>query len=376
MRDVYVAGAFTTRFGRYPEVTHQQLAREALDGVLADARVDGGAIDGVWFGSCALHAFGQANIRGQAVLLPLVREQRLNPTAAIVNVEAGCATGGVALHGAYAAVASGLADVALAIGVEKLMMPAAPQKVLELFEQGIDQLQPQLWRELYAGLAREIGAAFEPIPQRITILDIAALEALWHMKKHGTTQAQLAEVAAKNHTAGAKNPKALQQKALTAEQVLADKPVLAPFTRAMCAPMADGAAAVLLTSKKGAVRLASMGLANGARWRPEETPVAVHAAKRAKVEPSKVELAEVHDATAFAEIAAVEALELGHVKAVNPSGGLIARGHPLAATGLAQVTELTARLRAGEAKTALAHNAGGIIGFDEAMCAISVLQAS
>jgi acetyl-CoA acetyltransferase len=179
-------------------------------------------------------------------------------------------------------------------------------------------------------------------------------------------------VAAKNHLNGAKNPKALLKKGLTREQILADKPVVEPFTRSMCAPIADGAAAVLLTAKPSPVRVAAMGLANGARWRPDETPVAVHAAKRARLDPGQVELAEVHDATAFAELAAVEALGLDCP--VNSSGGLLARGHPLAATGLAQIAELHTRLRDGACKTALAHNAGGIIGLDEAMCVVTVLR--
>jgi len=371
MRDVYVAGAFTTRFQRNPEATHPQLAREALEGALADAGLEGQAIDGTWFGSCALHAFGQANIGGQAVLHPLVRERRLDPTAPIINVEAGCATGAVALHGAYAAIASGTAETALAIGVEKLFMPQAPQKMLALFEQGLDQLQPAGWRELYARLAAGAGTTFEPRPDRITILDIAALEA----RLHGASKRQLAELAAKNHQNGARNPKALLQKPLTAEQVLQDKPVLEPFTRAMCAPIADGAAAVLLTSRKTSVRVRGMGLANGARWSPADPPVAVHAARRAQLNPEEIDLAEVHDATSFAELVTVEALQLGRAR-INESGGLIARGHPLAATGLAQVAELSARLRAGEGRTALAHNAGGVIGLDEAMCVVTILSAA
>lgn len=388
MRDVYVVGAFTTRFQRSPEVTHQQLAKQALEGVLANAGVDGSAIEGTWFGSCAMHAFGQANIRGQAALFPLVHAGALNATAPIINVEAGCATGAVALHGAFNAIASGELELALALGVEKTFMPTTPQKMLELFEQGIDQLQPGEWRALYASVAAELGVPFEPRPDRITILDIAALEAQWHMKKHGTTREQLARIAAKNHTAGAQNPNAQYQKALTAEQVIADKPVVGPFTRSMCSPIGDGAAAVLLGTRKSAVRVAGIGLANGARWSPEAAPVTTHAAKRAYaragVTPQQVDLAEVHDATAFAEIAAVEALgfcEPGRGgdyegKTVNPSGGLEARGHPLAATGLAQISELNARLKQGQGKTALAHNAGGIIGLDEAMCAVTILQSA
>lgn len=414
MRDVHVLGSATTAFKRWPDKTHLDLTREAVLQVLADAGLgDGSALGSVHFGNCAMHLFGQPNIRGQVALLPLIREGRLTAQVPIVNVEAGCATGAVAFHGAWMAVASGHAELALAIGVEKTFIPTAPQKMLELFEGGLDQLRPETWRALYAEQAPLCGTTFEPRPDRITILDATALNAAWHMKRHGTTAQQLAAVSSKNHANGAKNPNAQYQQVMSVDEVLADKKVVGPFTRAMCAPISDGAAAVLLcssdflarhgTSGRRRVTIVSTVLANGTRQRPDEASVTKFAATRAyglaRLGPDDVDVAEVHDATAFAELAATEDLGFcaeGHGgtyaasgatslegdRPINTSGGLESKGHPLAATGLAMIHELTLQLR-GEAgarqvkdcAVALAHNAGGLIGFDEAMCGVTLLRA-
>jgi acetyl-CoA acetyltransferase len=414
MRDVFVLGSSTTRFQRWPDRAHDDLAREAVLGVLADAGLsDASAVGLAVVGNCALHLFGQPNIRGQVLLLPLILEGRFPALTPIVNVEAGCATGGVALHSAWMAVASGQVECALALGVEKTFIPQAPQKMLELFEGGLDQLHPERWRALYEAAAPVCGTTFAPRPDRITILDAAALGASWHMRRYGTTARALAQVASKNHAHGVLNPNAQYRQAMSADEVLADKAVIGPFTRAMCAPISDGAAAVLLCSRdflarhegrgdRPAVRLAATVLANGTRQRPDEPPVtkfaAIKAYERAGISAEDVDVAEVHDATAFAEIAALEALgfcreglggpysesgatALGGERPVNTSGGLESKGHPLAASGLAMAHEVTLQLRgaAGErqvagAEWALTHNAGGLIGFDEATCAVTLFQ--
>ncbi|MBX7096812.1 MAG: thiolase family protein [Myxococcaceae bacterium] len=415
MSDVFLLASATTPFGRHPDTTHLALARDVVAAVLQDAGLDdGGRVDGVWFGSCALHAFGQSNIRGQAVLAPLVREGRLAASAPIVNVEAGCATGGVALHGAFTSVASGDSELALALGVEKTFIPTNPKQMLELFEGGLNQLEAEQWKQLYASLAPECGTTFAPRPDRITILDVAALNAHWHMKTYGTRPEDLAQVSSKNHANGALNPRAHYREPMSPAQVLADKVALMPFTRSMCAPISDGAAAALVCSARflrtlpaaaqaRAVKLTAVSLTNGARQRPDAPSVAARAGerlwKRLGFGPETVDVAEVHDATAFSELATLEALGFcapgkaaaysasgatarDGEKPINTSGGLESKGHPLAASGLAMVAELHAQLR-GEAgprqvkkpvRTALAHNAGGLIGFDEAMCALTVLQ--
>lgn len=413
MRDVFIIGTSTTRFQRWPELSHIELARQAYEAVLSDADPSTGERLGfAAFGSCAMNFFGQPNIRGQVTMLPLIQAGRFPAHAPIVNVEAGCATGGVAFHTAVSAIASESAEVALALGVEKTFIPTAPQKMFELFEGGLDQLNSAAWKTLYAELASMCGTQFSPRPDRITILDATALTTAWHMKQYGTTQAQLAAVASKNHAHGAKNPNAQYREEMSIAQVLADKPVIGPLTRAMCAPVSDGAAAAVVCSRQHlerldvktrarAIRVASTVLANGMRQRPDVASVTAFAAKRAyeraQLGPNDVQVAEVHDATAFSEIAALEALgfcepgqgggytqsgatALGGARPINTSGGLESKGHPLAATGLAMIHEITTQLR-GEAgsrqvngaTTGLTHNAGGLIGFDEAMCSVSIL---
>lgn len=415
MRDVHVLASATTPFKRWPDKTHLDLTREAVLAVLKDGGLDdGSAIGSIHFGNCAMHLFGQPNIRGQVALLPLIREGRLTPQTPITNVEAGCATGTVAFHGAWMAVASGHVELALALGVEKTFIPTAPAKMLELFEGGLDQLRPETWKTLYRETAPLCGTTFEPRPDRITILDATALNAAWHMKRYGTTARHLAAVSSKNHANGAKNPNAQYRTEMSVEQVLADKPVIGPFTRAMCAPISDGAAAVLVCSEAFLARHATKGrrpvsvvatvLANGTRARPDEPSVTKFAATKgyglARLGPPDIDVAEVHDATAFAEIAITEDLgfcaegqggpwaesgasALGGPKPINTSGGLESKGHPLAASGLAMLHEVTVQLRreAGPRQVAscdvgLVHNAGGLIGFDEAMCSVTVLRGA
>ena len=229
-----------------------------------------------------------------------------------------------------------------------------------------------------------------------------------------TTVEQLAASAAKNHSHGALNPSAQYQKVMSVAEVLADKVVLAPLTRAMCSPISDGAAAVMLCSGEAlktlapavharAVKVLGLELASGQYRSLSEAAVAQGCAtrlyRRTGVTPTQVQLAEVHDATSFAEVSAVEALGFcstgkggpyvasgacsqGGERPINLSGGLVSKGHPVAASGLAMVHELTTQLR-GEAgprqargvKVGLWHNAGGLTGFDEAACAVGLLQA-
>jgi acetyl-CoA acetyltransferase len=250
MRDVYVLASSTTKFQRWPDRSHEDLAREAVLNVLGDAGLtDGSAIASAHVGSCALHLFGQSNIRGQALLWPLSREGRLSSQMPIINVEAGCATGGVAFNGAWMAVASGQSELALALGVEKTFIPSNPKQMLELFEAGLDQLHADQWRALFTAHAAGCGTTYAPRADRISILDAGNLNTSWHMQRYGTTARQLAAVSSKNHAHGALNPNAQYRQAMSVDEVLADKPVLGPLTRAMCAPISDGAAAVLVCSR-------------------------------------------------------------------------------------------------------------------------------
>lgn len=413
---VYVIGAFTTPFRRWPEKSLKQLTRDAYVGVLRDAGLNGGvSIASGWFGNCVMQYWGQSMIRGNVCFTPLVREGLFPERVPITNVEGGCATGSLALLGAYKDVKSGGADLSLAIGVEKLFDPSGPEKILPYFSNGIDQLDPQEWHAHYAELGQYVGKPFEPGSGRTIAMDTYAMQALLHMKRYGTTLEQIAYACAKNHQMGSRNPNAQYQFSMTAEQVLADRPVSYPLTRAMCAPIGDGAAAALLCSdsflaeqspavRDRAVAIRGFGLTGG-KYRSYDEPgltwtAAEQAYRMAGLSAREVDVAEVHDATSFCEIYQCEMLRLcergeggafvasgatslGGTVPVNTSGGLVSKGHPIGATGLSMCYELISQLRgeAGErqvegARVALQENGGGIIGLEEALAAVILYERS
>lgn len=416
MRDVYVIGAYSTQFKKWPDRSFKDLTREAYLGALADAGLsDGKAIEAGWFGNCGMGTWGQGNIRGQVCTTPLVREGLFPERVPIINVEGGCATASMALHGAWQEVLTGQSDVAVAIGVEKTFYPDDPVRMKAIFENGIDQFDPQEWRDYYARAGAAAGKPFEPGPDRTVFMDTYAMQACYHMKRYGTTQAQIAASAAKNHTIACQNPKAQYQFPMTVEQVLADRAVTFPLTRAMCAPIGDGAAAALVCSgdalasfapavRARAVRIRASALSGG-KYRSLDEPslsriAADKAYRMAGIAPGDVDVAEVHDATSFCEIFQAEMLRfcpegqggayvasgataLGGEVPINTSGGLVSKGHPVGATGLSMTYELVTQLR-GEAgprqvkgaEIALQENGGGVMGFDEAACSVIIFEKS
>lgn len=408
MVEVYITGVAATGFQRWPDRDHRSLGAEVVEGVLADAgREDGQGIDEIWFANCALGTWGQANIRGQVVLDPLLRSGRLVPGTPIANVEGGCATGSVAFHSAVRAVAAGGARTALAVGVEKVFVPDAPQTIWQLFLGGLDQLHPHEWQDFLATAPGEGGEAVDLHPHRLPFLDVHAVQARRHMTLHGTTAEHLAVISSKNHRHGSLNPKAQHGREMSVAEILGDKPIVAPFTRSMCAPISDGAAAVLVSrdrpTDRPAIRVRASVLTGGT-WRGLDAPsVVAHSATRAwaaaGMGPADIQLAELHDATAWCELHATEALgfcergqggayaasgatSLGGERPINTSGGLASKGHPLGATGLGMLEELVVQLRGeagprqagGAPSVALQQNAGGMIGFDEALSHIGVLE--
>ncbi len=415
MRDVYVIGVSTTPFGKAPERSFKDLTRESYLAALADAGLEAGeGIEQAWFGNCGMGTFGQANIRGQVCLTPLVREGLFPERVPTINVEGGCATASMAFHGAWKDVLSGQSRCSLAIGVEKTFVPGAPEKSFELFAGGIDQLDPEEWQRHYAEIGEKLGKPFEAGGDRSIFMDTYAMQALHHMKRFGTTQRQIAAAAAKSHTNGALNPNAQYRFELTVEEVLADREVSYPLTRAMCAPIGDGASAALLCSedflaalpsraRERAVRVRASALSGG-KYRELDEPSLSHVAARrayaqAGIGPGDVDFAEVHDATSFCELYQLEMLgfcepgrsgafvEAGETARsgslpLNTSGGLVSKGHPVGATGLSMIHELVTQLR-GEAgarqlpaaRIGLAENGGGVIGFEEAACCITILEA-
>lgn len=415
MNDVYVIGVSCTRFGKQPDLSFKDLSRQAYVAVLEDAGMASGErIEQAWFGNCGMGTFGQRNIRGQVCFTPLVQEGLFPERVPMINVEGGCATASMAFHGAYKDILSGEAELSLAIGVEKTFFPDDPARTLEIFEGGIDQLDPQEWMSYYKDAGECSGKPFAPGASGGTLfMDTYAMQAAYHMKTFGTTHEQIAFAASKNHAMGALNPKAQYRFEVTPEQVLADREVSWPLTRSMCSPVGDGAAAALVCSarmlkalpaavRERAIRVRASVLSGGKYRRLDEPGLsrvaAQRAYQRAGLQPRDVNVAEVHDATSFCEIYQAEMLgfcdvgqggafvasgatSLGGERPINLSGGLVSKGHPVGATGLSMIYELTAQLRgecgprqAEGADIALAENGGGVIGFDEAACSITLLQ--
>jgi acetyl-CoA acetyltransferase len=414
MKDVYVLGSFSTPFKRWPEKSFKDLTREAYLGAVQDAGLaDPQVIEAAWFGNCIMHYWGQSLVRGNMCFIPLVREGLFRDRAPIYNVEGGCATGSIALADAYKEILAGEADVTVAVGVEKLYDPENPSAILAEFGKGTDRMDPDEWRAYYSSLGESLGRPFVESPERSLAMDTYSMQARLHMKLYGTTAEQIAAACAKSHTNGAKNPLAQYRFEMTPDEVLNDRMISDPLTRAMCAPVGDGAAAVVLCSKRfldaqparikeRAVRIRSLAMSGG-KYRGREEPGLSQAAAdkayaRAGLGPQDVDLAEVHDATSFCEIyqsemlrfcpigtggsfAASGATAIDGILPINASGGLVSKGHPIGATGLSMCHEIVVQLRgeAGErqvknAQIGLQQNGGGIIGLEEALCAVVLYE--
>lgn len=418
MRDVWILATHTTAFRRRPEATFKDLTRETFLGALSDGDLDGSPIGSAWFGNCLMDTWGQSCIRGHVCLADLVDEGLFPRTVPVINVEGACATASMAFQAAVKDVRSGDVDVSIAFGVEKVFRegaandPEARRKMFESFDAGTDNFDMSRLHREYEAAGDFAGQRFENGPDRTMFMDTYAMQALVHMRQHGTTQAQIAAAAAKNHTYAVSNPNAQYRFPMTVEEVLADRPVSHPLTRSMCAPIGDGAASAIVCSgdflraqsaavQARAVKVLSTALTTGTHRRIDEPSLARHAANRAYevagVTPNDIDVAEVHDATSFCEIYQMEMLGFcddgqggpfvasgatgpGGLIPTNTSGGLVSKGHPVGATGLSMIHELATQLRheAGErqvpgARVALQENGGGVMGLEEAACAVTIL---
>lgn len=409
--NVYILGAGMIRFNKYPEKSVKQLAAEGLRAVLEDAGVEQKEIQAVWFSNSGWGiADGQHCIRGQVALAP-VGLQGLP----ITNVENACAGGSTAFREAWMAVKAGVFDIALAIGAEKIFSAEDKKKMFEGFMSGTDVEFSRAMVEIFQADAKkkaeEAGAAGkEKGGGHSGFMDIYAMGARMHMSAYGTTQRQLAVIASKNRGNGALNPMAQYQKEMSVDEVLADVLVAYPLTRSMCAPIGDGSAAALICSERalerfpGArpVRIRASVLASGSLPDSGMDTIGKRASREvyeaAAIGPGDIDVIELHDATAYGELMQYEELglcpageggpyaesgatSLGGKQPVNPSGGLECRGHPIGASGLAQVYELVTQLRgdAGKrqvegARIAMAENGGGFIGLGEAAMCIHILE--
>ena len=412
MNRVLIIGGAVTRFGKHMDRNMKSLAAEAVTGALADAGITKDVIQGAWVANSAWGILeGQESVRGQVVLRPLGIG-----SIPVVNVENACASSATALHGAWAMVALGEIEVALVLGMEKMYFEDRG-RVIKAFLAGTDVEASLQLMEAFKKMEEKIeeqrqkegaGSRAKAGPRSI-FMDFYAAAARRHMEKYGTTQRQLAVISSKNHYHASLNPLAQYQTALTVEEVLAAPEVVWPLTRPMCAPIGDGAAAAVVCSEdfarkmgiRTAVAVAACCLASGEDPREgrESTTrkLAKKAYEKAGLGPEDVDVAEVHDATAFGELRAIEELgfcgigeggpfseagntTLGGRIPVNVSGGLESQGHPVGATGIRQVVELYWHLtgRAGKrqvegARVGLAHNQGGMVGGDDAAESIVIL---
>ncbi|MDM0084905.1 thiolase family protein [Variovorax sp. J31P179] len=410
MNDIYVAGVGMTPFGRMLDRTVYDMVEEAVLLAVSDAGCGIGDI-----GSAFYSTLTNGQFQGQTAIPGPIAMRRLGIEGIpVFSVENACASGSSAFNLATMALRAGSCDIALAIGAEKMNIPDKA-KMFSAFDGGWDVATVAQNRAALMSM----GQGIVPPPGTMSekpysvFMDVYAAFCRQHMQTYGTTQRQIAAVAAKNHQHSVHNPLSQYREPCSIEQVLAAPPIAYPLTLPMCSPISDGAAAVVLCNAEGlkrmqghahrAVRvLASVVQTGSTRGIDEPHKIGAHlgarkAYEQAGVSPSDVDVAEVHDATAMGEILNAESLMLvpfgeggpaaergdftvGGRIPINPSGGLESKGHPIGATGLGQLHELVTQLRgeAGKrqvegARIAIQENGGGLYGIEEAVVAITIL---
>ncbi len=371
MRRVAVIGVGMTKFGKH-ERTCAELFAEAAADAIQDAGVSPRAIQALYYGN-VVGGEGERQLH----MGPLAASVLGIPTVPTTRFETACATSHAAFRHAVMEIAAGVSDVVLVGGAERVL-----------------NLRTDAATEYFAYAS---DAIFEQ-PTGITFPGVFALIARAHMAKYGTTEEQMAHVAVKNHRHGALNPKAQFQKEITLEQVMKSAKVADPLKLYDCCPFTDGGAALVVVSEEVArksrkpVWILSSAAASDSMFLHEKKDLSrVLATERAAQAayrqggrgPQDVDVVELHDCFTIAEIVATEGLgffepgtggiaaekgwtSLGGKLPVNPSGGLKAKGHPIGATGAAQVAEIVTQLRceAGPrqvdgAKVGLVHTLGG-----------------
>jgi len=393
MREVAIIGVGAHPTGRFLDKSLKELAYPAIWDALNDAGVTPVEINVAYVGnSLGGLLTGQEGVRGQVVL------QHSGITGIpIVNVENACASAMTALRGAWLEVASGAADVALAVGVEKMNVGDSARTIGAL--SAVSELD-------LADMGLQFTTSYAIHPK----INLKA-----RMQEYGWTRADFAKPAVKNSYNGSLNPLAQHRRKLTIEEIIQSRIVVDPLTLLMCSSISDGAAAAVVCSmdlaarlgSKSKVRIASCVLQSGVYRlpddeRPDSATTSTFAAyEKAGIGPNDLDAIELHDAMAPAELMLYERLGLcapgdgpkliddrittldGRLP-VNPSGGLCSRGHPVGATGLLQICELVWQMR-GEAgarqieprpKVTLAQNQGGLLlGQDSAVYGATILKS-
>lgn len=411
--NVFITGIGHTPLGRQPNLSVKQLTEQAVNLALADSGESLDAIQAAWFSNVRQGQMEKQNsIRGQSALNAMGFSG-----IPIFNIENACASSSSGLFNACMAIESGMFDTVLVAGTEKMFYPEKKAEMMTAFFGGTDIHQLQQTWDFFCELETDpqIRARLNTPGAWNTqsfFMDIYAAMARQHMRTYGTTQRQIAAVAAKNHAHSTMNPLAQYQIDMSIDEVLGSPEIAWPLTRAMCAPISDGASAVVLSSARSlsaqglerAIRITGIGAASTVnRDFADMDQHCVHLAARrayamADITPQDIDVVEVHDASSFAELLQIENLglcergesgtytesggtSLGGRTPVNVSGGLVSKGHPIAATGLIQIHELVTQLRheAGDrqvqgARTAVAENGGGFLKYEDAAAIVTVLS--
>ena len=408
MREVYVIGVGHTPFGKFLERSVKSLTAEAVTAALADAQIEKSQLNAAFFGNAMQGLVTrQEMVRGQIALRAMGIDR-----IPIVNCESACATGSMAFHLAWQSVSGGHAEVALAVGAEKLYM-ADTKKMFENYDVGMDMEIIEDLRRKWSEETKKFGGqdSGENMPRSFA-MDMYADKCRAHMKAFGTTQRDLAVVASKNHNHSVYSPYAQYRKPMSVEEVLAGRPVVYPLTAPMCAPVGDGGTAAVLCSgdflkqlkNPRPVKIRASILGSGTDrpegFRPDHISARLskQAYETAGVGPENIDVIELHDATSMGEIIQFEGLgfcawgegaavarsgatALGGKIPVNPSGGLVSKGHPLGATGIGQIAEIVMQLRgeAGKrqvegARIGMTENGGGAVGVEEASMTIHIFE--
>ena len=409
MSSVYIVGVGMTPLGKHTSLSVKDLSAAAVNAALADAACSVSDVQAAWFCNTRQGIFeGQHNIRGQVALRPIGIAG-----VPIFNTDNACASSTAGLSLARNWIRSGAADVVLVVGAEKMNFPEKRKEMFQAFKGSMDVDLGKAQMQRVVELSWEL-----PLPpaqaqvERSIFMDSYSAHARYHMLRYGTTERQLAHVAAKNHWNSQFNANAQYRTPMTVDEVLADKMISWPLTRAMCAPMTDGAAAIVLCSenalkrfdRKRAIKILACQITTDIAHAPDDNEnnvgrlASMRAFEEAGISPQDLSVAEVHDATSFGELKQIENIglcaagesgpftEQGHTRLdgkipVNPSGGLLSKGHPVGATGAIQMHELVTQLRgeAGKrqvpgARLAAAENGGGAYDGEEAIAATTILS--
>lgn len=387
--ELAIIGAGMTKFGKHSDLSLKQLGGQAIELALRDAGLEREDIDAAFMSNAmASVVTGQVSVVGQNVL----RANGFN-SIPVFNIDNACAGSSSAFHLALHYIRSGAARTVLVVGVEKLV--------------SADRTRAYLALNGAADIDFVAKSGIDPTKESIFVSAIYPERLARYRAAYGLDARMLAEISVKNRRHARENPNAQFSEPLSVEVVLQSRVIVEPLTALMCAPIGDGAAALVIARKDRVqglqrpvwVRGSAVGMGAAPSRMSSIARVAATAYAEAGVFAADIDVAEVHDSTAFNELVAYEELgfcsigrgadlvldgvtAIGGRRPVNPSGGLESRGHPVAATGAAQLVELAMQLR-GEAgsrqvagaRLGLAENAGGFATDDTAAIAVTVLEA-